>query len=92
MPIFKFNKLENVRTALQIRRVPPEFDLCECPVNPSAGDSPRGNSTGGEFPTQSLRSAETRVGICVKYPLLSDFDQNWNVSTNISNTLQYQAS
>jgi hypothetical protein len=38
----------------------------------------------GDFP-QSLSCAETRVSLHVGRPLLfSDFDQNWNLSPNLS--------
>jgi hypothetical protein len=33
-----------------------------------------------EFPAQSLPRAEGHISLDVKYPLLSKFNQNWNVS------------
>jgi hypothetical protein len=46
-----------------------------------------------EFFTQSLRSADRHVGLCVRYPLfLFDFDQKRNMSTNFSKIPPYQIS
>jgi hypothetical protein len=45
------------------------------------------------FPTQSLRRAETQVGLHVKCPLLLfDSNQKSKVSTNFIKTTQYQIS
>jgi hypothetical protein len=50
-------------------------------------------SVNGQFLAQSLRVAETPVGLHVKCALLlSDFNQNWNLWTRFSKTLQYQIS
>jgi hypothetical protein len=42
------------------------------------------------FPTQSLRGAETQVGLHIRCPLLFVFDENWNMTTDSIKTLQYE--
>jgi hypothetical protein len=43
------------------------------------------------FPTESFPRAETHIGLRVKCPwLLSNFNQNWNVLTNLIETLQIE--
>lgn len=45
------------------------------------------------FPTQfPNRRVEKYADLQVKCPLLSDYDQNWNVSTDTSNTSKCQIS